>query len=358
MPCFKPSVLNCNKSRRARRCQTATLREWQQRIRSGLPRAWQRRFVSTATDRGGSDGERLFASCAVVGSAPGLLNTRLGDRIDSAEAIIRVNAAPTAGYEAFAGTRTTLRLWGALTWEGIDSGRVWGVRPASLPASRGELDVIRCPEKTRACKCWAQLGNASWPAHARVGASVWERARAEMRAAALASDNYSRGWKHTIDRATQHEWRVLYHEQVCSWLVVGPEFDWRRAAVVATTRESAVEALCVWNNAVVSVVVPWQDEGTMDAPLRRGVVRLIHKGGIEFVYDDAFKLRGTVRSCLQRHAPPCLNCSTRSKRRCLNVQYDYYLRQMDLDLVKLDECLGLHLKASRKKNEIYRDLLW
>ena len=190
----------------------------------------------------------------------------------------------------------------------------------------------------------------------RVGARARRDARGGVGIGQLLARLEAR--KHTIDRATQHEWRVLYHEQVCSWLVVGPEFDWRRAAVVATTRESAVEALCVWNNAVVSVVVPWQDEGTMDAPLRRGVVRLIHKGGIEFVYDDAFKLRGTVRSCLQRHAPPCLNCSTRSKRRCLNVQYDYYLRQMDLDLVKLDECLGLHLKASRKKNEIYRDLLW
>ena len=128
-PCFKLAECASRPPRRKRRCVPSYIREWQARIESELPRQWRRRY----------------SSCAVVGSSPSLLNAALGRSIDSAEAVFRANAAPTRGYEAFAGARTTVRLWGALTREGIDAGNVYGLRPASLPPGEGELSVVKCP---------------------------------------------------------------------------------------------------------------------------------------------------------------------------------------------------------------------
>lgn len=160
----------------------------------------------------------------------------------------------------------------------------------------------------------------------------------------------SKHFKRVIDDTTIEEWRRLYHEQVCSWLDVGPSFDWRKAAVVATTREHAVDALCLWNNSVVSVVVPWL--GGDDCPLRRGVVRNVASAGcVEFVYDSAFRLRGTIRTCVQRNASQCYNCARHTKRKCLSPRYTYYLRSVASENV--DEFLGLRL---RKKSQSYGSL--
>ncbi|KAK3245676.1 hypothetical protein CYMTET_44767, partial [Cymbomonas tetramitiformis] len=52
----------------------------------------------------------VYKTCAVVGSSGLLLYYRHGAAIDEAEAVIRFNAAPTAGFEDFVGSKTTVRF--------------------------------------------------------------------------------------------------------------------------------------------------------------------------------------------------------------------------------------------------------
>lgn len=48
--------------------------------------------------------------CAIVTSSSHLLGTHLGAEIDQAECTIRMNDAPTTGYEADVGNKTTFRV--------------------------------------------------------------------------------------------------------------------------------------------------------------------------------------------------------------------------------------------------------
>lgn len=48
--------------------------------------------------------------CALVTSSSHVLGSRAGDEIDRTECVIRMNDAPTTGYESDVGNRTTLRV--------------------------------------------------------------------------------------------------------------------------------------------------------------------------------------------------------------------------------------------------------
>ncbi|XP_062862573.1 beta-galactoside alpha-2,6-sialyltransferase 2 [Trichomycterus rosablanca] len=51
-----------------------------------------------------------FGSCAVVTSAGAMLHSSLGKEIDSHDAVLRFNSAPTKGYERDVGNKTTIRI--------------------------------------------------------------------------------------------------------------------------------------------------------------------------------------------------------------------------------------------------------
>ncbi|XP_027725391.1 alpha-N-acetyl-neuraminyl-2,3-beta-galactosyl-1,3-N-acetyl-galactosaminide alpha-2,6-sialyltransferase [Vombatus ursinus] len=53
---------------------------------------------------------RLCRRCALVSSSGQMLGSRWGPEIDETECVLRMNQAPTAGYEADVGHRSTLRM--------------------------------------------------------------------------------------------------------------------------------------------------------------------------------------------------------------------------------------------------------
>lgn len=89
-------------------------------------------FISDA-GRVSPAGRRFVAGlgrqrCAVVGNSPGLLGRNRGREIDAHDVVLRYNFAPTRGYEADVGTRTTVRVMG----------RSWVVNESEVGATCNE----------------------------------------------------------------------------------------------------------------------------------------------------------------------------------------------------------------------------
>ena len=81
-------------------------------------------------------GSLRFRSCAVVGSSPTLLGKGLGAEIDAHDAVLRFNNAPTCGWEADVGNRTTIRSIGVAyvgRWDGIQQHAPVTLIPTSSP---------------------------------------------------------------------------------------------------------------------------------------------------------------------------------------------------------------------------------
>mmetsp|Transcript_3465 Transcript_3465/g.7573 ORF Transcript_3465/g.7573 Transcript_3465/m.7573 type:complete len:519 (-) Transcript_3465:77-1633(-) len=70
-------------------------------------------------------------SCAVVSSSGALKNHSFGEEIDAHDIVIRFNKAPTAGYEKFVGSKTTMRL-------GWDFG---GIAPKIFGGGYSQLNI-------------------------------------------------------------------------------------------------------------------------------------------------------------------------------------------------------------------------
>ncbi|KAL0278852.1 UNVERIFIED_CONTAM: hypothetical protein PYX00_000542 [Menopon gallinae] len=66
-------------------------------------------FGNIIGERGFLD-NTMFNSCAIVSNAGSLLNSRLGAHIDSHDAVLRFNHAPTVDYEEDVGKKTTIRI--------------------------------------------------------------------------------------------------------------------------------------------------------------------------------------------------------------------------------------------------------
>ena len=91
-----------------------------------------------ARELGRSDGARL-GRCAVVGSSGLLRRAPQGAAIDAHDAVIRMNAAPTRGWEAAAGARTTARFVNA------PQGSAWADRvqeTSELPPQVGDGELL------------------------------------------------------------------------------------------------------------------------------------------------------------------------------------------------------------------------
>lgn len=88
--------------------------------------------------------------CAVVGSSVNLLGSGYGRQIDDYDLVIRMNSAPTKGYERDVGTRTSFNVVNTATSRLPDIGAnnftvIWGGRPQrSLKKQwQGNADEVR-----------------------------------------------------------------------------------------------------------------------------------------------------------------------------------------------------------------------
>ena len=66
-------------------------------------------------------------------------------------------------------------------------------------------------------------------------------------------------WKHTIDRVSQDEWRLLYFDRISTILRVGNDFNRKHAALRATAHDECLVATSMWNGHHVMIVTPWKE---------------------------------------------------------------------------------------------------
>ncbi|KAK3247164.1 hypothetical protein CYMTET_43328 [Cymbomonas tetramitiformis] len=71
-----------------------------------LPKDWKEAVQVAMNHSGGT----AWDKCAIVGNSGGLLLSRYGRMIDEHDMVLRINQAPTKGYEQYVGTRATHRL--------------------------------------------------------------------------------------------------------------------------------------------------------------------------------------------------------------------------------------------------------
>lgn len=78
------------------------------------------------------------SSCAIVGSSRNLLNGNLGTIIDKHDVVIRINRAPTEGYESDVGSKTSIRFQNQF-------------REAFIPSERVPAIVAYCYSNSNDC---------------------------------------------------------------------------------------------------------------------------------------------------------------------------------------------------------------
>ena len=142
---------------------------------------WQSRTYK-ANGNGVVAQQRRWQTCSVVGSSGSLLHHKHGKVIDAADAVFRVNTAPTIGFEAHVGRRTTLRLWGGRRLP-VDHG--WTGDNASI--------VVFCQPVTFMSPCWRRIASEQPAPLRRLTPRLWHEARASMRQVLPASVTISRG---------------------------------------------------------------------------------------------------------------------------------------------------------------------
>jgi hypothetical protein len=135
-------------------------------------------------------------SCAVVGSSSSLLARSYGSRIDEADIVIRVNNAPTTGYEEHVGQRTTVRVG------------VGATLPSITPNVTG---VLLCEMHASNTPCWKDLAqgrrNETSP---RFHPNAWHVAKA------MIHRNTSRCWRQAGCYPTAGAMAVLFALRQCS----------------------------------------------------------------------------------------------------------------------------------------------
>lgn len=135
-----------------------------------------------------------WGRCVVVGSSASLLQTtrQLGQRIDGHDAVIRVNRAPTRGFGASVGARTTLRVWGHLPlpddadsivhaprWRDRMRATTTNTSSSSLSArsTQQEEILIYCQPTPWVGECWHDIHRHPRP---RVSPLAWHELNAAI----------------------------------------------------------------------------------------------------------------------------------------------------------------------------------